>query len=387
MKKIFNIALLIVGIALIQACDPMKDTYADLDLNKIDQAGVKELSVELAEADYTALKKSSNYTANNKAFSSEDSAKILIPELLNSKYKYLEETSTIDVTYNLGNVNTKINPTFEHTLTTTDYLAVNGPKSDNEPNTPRFTNLNSAASIIKAAEATNKTPKNGDVSKLTFVWNSKPVKDSTAIVVYFDGAWAIAYTLLAADYTTMTQSNPNFSSVSAANTYIPIFIAHKFPYAITEGLVQPVIYALYNGSGKPTTTEVCLLKYTSGKWLVTNGTIKYASKFAVKNGKWVPDNTIKYKLITDDYKITVADLVKTELPDASANIARYGNFDMRYWNDLQIEKYLGLFADTKFPNAVTDQKCQLTYVTYSPSATLVKVYVKKASGKFELAKD
>lgn len=380
MKKIFNIAALIATVALTQACDPMKDTYAELDINKIDKAGVKEMAVELTDTDYSTFKKSSGYTEKNKAFSSEDSAKILIPELLNNKYRYLEETSTINVTYNLSNVNTKMNPTFEHTLTTADYLAINGPKSDTEPNTPKFTNLNSSASIIKAAEATNKTPKNGDVSELKFVWNSKPVKDSIATVVYFDGAWNIAYTLLPTDYTTMTQTNSYFSSVAVATSYLPIFIANKYPYAIIEGAVQPVIYQL------KTSTEIALLKYTAGKWIVINGTVKYASKFAVKSGKWVPDNTIKYKLVTDDYKVTIAALAKAELPTASENIARYGNFDMRYWNDKQIEKYLGLFADAKFSDAVTDQKCELTYVTFSPSATLVKVYVKNAEGKFEIVK-
>ncbi|ADY51023.1 hypothetical protein Pedsa_0441 [Pseudopedobacter saltans DSM 12145] len=385
MKKIFNIAALIATIALAQACDPMKDTYAELDINKIDRAGVREMTLELTDADYSTFKKSSGYTEKNKAFSSEDSAKILIPELLNSKYKYLEETSTINVTYNLNNVNTKMNPTVGHTLTMADYLAVNG-ATNGQPSVPKFTTLNSASSIIKAAEAINKTPKNGDVLQLTFAWNSKPVKDSTATVLYFDGAWAIAYTLLATDYTIMTQANSNFSSAAVANTFIPIFIANKFPYSVVEGSIQPVLYTMYNGTGNPTTTEVCLLKYVSGKWIVINGTVKYASKFAVKSGKWVPDNTIKHKLITDDYKITIAGLSKTELPTASENIAKYGNFDMRYWNDQQIEKYLGLFAGVRFPDAITDQKCELTYVTFSPSATLVKVFVKNAEGKFEIIK-
>jgi hypothetical protein len=280
-------------------------------------------------------------------------------------------------------VNTVLQPTFVHTLTTADYIAVNGASTGN-PNVPRFTNLNSAASIIKAAEATNKTPLNGAVSKLTFEWNSRPVKDSTVTVIYFDGVWSISETLVAADYTLMGQSNPNFSSVATANSLISIYLANKYPYAITENAILPVVYQLWNSSTRITTTEVTVMKYSNGKWIETNGVVKMSSKFVVKDGKWVADNTIKYTLITNDYKVTIANLAATELPDASANIIRYGNFDMRYWNVDQINKYLGLFADAQFPTAVVGQVCQLTYVTYSPSATIVKSFVKKDNGKFEV---
>lgn len=371
-----------VGALTLQSCDPLDDTYAELDKSGVDNSLVVELNYELLDADYTSLKSVSGFASTNKAFSSEDSAKVLLPAFLSSKYRYEEETSEINVTYNISGVNNKMLPTFVHTLTTEDYIAVNGTATGN-PSVPRFTNLNSAASIIKAAEATNKTPLNGAVSKLTFQWN-RPVKDSTVTVVYFDGSWTIPTILAAADYTTMGQSNPNFSSIATVNQYLPVFLKSKFPYSLTEETVMSVIYALYNSTTRVTTTEVALLKYTGGNWAVINGTIKNASKFVVKDGKWVADNTIKYKLVTDDYKITIAALSLAELPAASANIKQYGNFDMRNWKVDQIEKYLGLFADGKFPNATVGQVCQLTYVTYSPSGTLVKSFVKKDNGKFEV---
>jgi hypothetical protein len=383
MKKIFNIFMVAaVGALTLQSCDPLDDTYAELDKSGVDNSLVVELNYELLDADYTSLKSVSGFASTNKAFSSEDSAKVLLPTFLSSKYRYEEETSEINVTYNISGVNNKMLPTFVHTLTTEDYIAVNGTATGN-PSVPRFTNLNSAASIIKAAEATNKTPLNGAVSKLTFEWN-RPVKDSTVTVVYFDGSWTIPTILAAADYTTMGQSNPNFSSIATVNQYLPVFLENKFPYSLTEENVMSVIYALYNSATRVTTTEVALLKYTGGNWAVINGTVKNSSKFVVKDGKWVADNTIKYKLVTDDYKITIAALSLAELPAASANIKQYGNFDMRNWKVDQIEKYLGLFADGKFPNATVGQVCQLTYVTYSPSGTLVKSFVKKDNGKFEV---
>ena len=384
MKKIFNILMVAAfGALTLQSCDPLDDTYAELDKSGIDETLVVELNYELVDADYTSLKSVSGFTSTNKAFSSEDSAKVLIPTFLSGKYRYEEESSEINVTYNLSGVNNKMLPTFEYTLTTPDYLAVNGPVNANNPTVPRFTNLNSAASIIKAAEATNKTPLNGAVSKLTFQWN-RPVKDSTVTVVYFDGSWTISTILVAADYTTMGQSNPNFSSVATVNQYLPVFLKNKFPYSLTEETVMSVIYALYNSATRVTTTEVALLKYTGGNWVVINGTVKNVSKFVVKEGKWVADNTIKYKLVTDDYKVTIAALSLAELPAASANIKQYGNFDMRNWNIEQINKYLGLFADSKFPTAPIGQVCQLTYVTYAPAGTIVKSFIKKDNGKFEV---
>lgn len=384
MKKIFNVFMVLaLGALTLQSCDPLDDTYAELDKSGVDNTLVVELDYELQDADYNSLKSVSGNSANNKSFISEDSAKVLIPQILSNKYKYEEETSEINVTYKLSGVNNKMLPIFVYTLTTADYLAVNGPINVNNPTVPRFTNLNSAASIIKAAEATNKTPLNGAVSKLTFQWN-RPVKDSTVTVVYFDGSWTIPTILTAADYTTMGQSNPNFSSVATVNQYLPVFLTNKFPYSLTEETVMSVIYALYNSTTRVTTTEIALLKYTGTNWTVINGTIKNSSKFVVKEGKWVADNTIKYKLVTDDYKVTIAALSLAELPAASANIKQYGNFDMRNWNVEQINKYMGLFADSKFPTATIGQVCQLTYVTYSPSGTIVKSFIKKDNGKFEV---
>ncbi len=372
-----------VGALALQSCDPLKDTYSELDKIGVDETLVVELNYELQDVDYTSLSKVSGNSAINKSFVSDDSAKVLIPNILNSKYRYEEETSAINVTYKLSGVNNKMLPTFVHTLTTEDYIAVNGTATGN-PSLPRFTSLNSAASIIKAAEATNKTPLNGSVSQLTFKWNSNPVKDSTVTVVYFDGEWTIPTILVASDYTKMGFSNPNFSSIAIVAQYLPIFLANKYPYSLNEGTTMSVLYELYNSTTKLTTTEIALLKFNDGKWVVTNGTIKTTSKFVVKNGQWVADNTIKYKLTTDDYKVTIAALSLAELPAASANIKQYGNFDMRNWKVEQIEKYLGLFADSKFPDAAIGQVCQLTYVTYSPSGTLVKSFVKKDNGKFEV---
>src|SRR5690606_14532921 len=114
MKKILNIFIAAaVGAFTLQSCDPLDDTYAELDKAGVDNSLVVELNYELVDADYTTVKGNS---ATYKSFISEDSAKVLIPEVLNSKFRYEEESSVINVTYALRDVNNKLQPTFVHTL-------------------------------------------------------------------------------------------------------------------------------------------------------------------------------------------------------------------------------------------------------------------------------
>ena len=362
MKKItFYLSFLALTSSLV-SCDPMKDVYTDLDKNSIDKSGIKDLTLELLKADYDILKGvvGANTPYSSQYFNSEDSAKAFIPLILVKKYPYLGEKSTAKVTYNLGNKNLSISAPKIFTADDATYAAAAG-------NTT-YKNFNSNDQIIAGAKYLNPNAKHGDLVRITYLWN--PTKTNvTSDVVYLDGVWHVAYTLIAADYTNMEQGYPNFSTIEAARTYIPKFLQLKFPYATTEGAIKTVIYSYSRTVDKirVTTDEVLVLKYTNGVWSIQDGTNKVEMQFAVTKGVWLADNTIKYTLTSDEHKVEVSKYVEDAA--AKASIAQYGNFDLKLFSKREmVVNALSQFAKSKFPNAAIGQRYLLSYRTYNPNA-------------------
>lgn len=362
-----------------QSCDPMKDTYAELDKDAIDKAGSREVTLELLPADFEALK---TVTAaaeiyKNKSFTSENEAKEFVPLILAKKYLYLGEGAIAQVTYDLGSINTNLNTPVATTVTNDIYQAVTGGTV--------YQNFNSEAQIIAGAKAIKPNPNQGDWLKMTFKWSKNTGIDSTANMLYLSNSWYVAYILTPADYRKMDQPvNNSFSSATIANSFIPVFYKNRFPYKTTEGAKSVVVWDLYANS--IVTQKFTLLDYKNGNWILNNGTDKAVMKFSITKGIWVADNTIKYTLTTDDHKITVASVV-TDNEAAKASIAQYGNFDLKLFSaEGAVVKYLGLFLKKKFPDAAVGQKYLLTYKTFNPNATVSTHLILGDNGVYEEVK-
>lgn len=95
MKNIFYL-LLMVSVTFF-ACDPLDETYEELDKTASDPTAVQVFSITLTEDDYELL---DNDDIRN-SFESEDQAKELIPVILDKLYPQLGDGSSITVTYNL----------------------------------------------------------------------------------------------------------------------------------------------------------------------------------------------------------------------------------------------------------------------------------------------
>lgn len=375
MKKIFYLALAISSAFIMQSCEPMEDIYKDLDANSIDAIGIKDLQLRLTTTDYANLKgvNGAGNSYKNNSFISEDTAKAFVPTILAKKYPYLGEKASILVTYDLGNVNTKLKTPVVATATNNNYESVTGGT--------RFQNFNSEAQVIAGARLYNATPVQGDVVKLTYKWASNTANDTTSNVLFLNNSWNVAYTLSLAEYKSMGQSYANFSTVATANSYLPVFVKNKYPYKTTEGSLVYIVWDLYSGV---TTTSVTILKYVNGVWTVNNGTTEATLKFSKTNGVWVPDNTIKYTLTTDDHKYLSKFITDNE--NGKTNIASYGNFDLQRFKTPDIYKHLGAFLKDKYPTAAIGQKYLLTYKTYNPSANVDVHLILNANNEYEEVK-
>lgn len=363
MKKITYYFGLFALVSSIVSCDPMKEIYSDLDNGAVDKSGIKDITLELTKTEYDLLRgvEKANTPYSSQYFTSEDSAKVLIPKILEKKYPYLGEKSTAKITYNLGNKNLAVSAPKVFTADDATYVAATGGTT--------FKNFNSNDQIIKGASHVLPNPKQGDLVRITYLWN--PTKTNvTSDVVFVNGVWHVCYTLVAADYTNMEQNFANFSTVDAAKSYIPKFLELKFPYTNVEGTIKTVIYAFSRtvSGSRLTTDELLLLKYTNGKWVIQDGTNKAEMQFAVTKGVWLADNTIKYTLTSDEHKLEVSKYVQDAA--AKASITQYGNFDLKLFTTRQmVVEPLAKFTKTKFPNAAVGQRYLLSYKTYNPNAT------------------
>lgn len=126
----------------------------------------------------------------------------------------------------------------------------------------------------------------------------------------FDGTkWAVsdcgAYLVAPADYDAMGDPGKydNFSSSAPASSYLPIFFAAKYPYAM-EGDTQVAIYKEYK-SATPLVVDEYI--FEGGKWVV-NANIEVVEKdiFIKSAGNWMFDPVMMYTMITEDYEAIVA---------------------------------------------------------------------------------
>lgn len=381
MKKIFYIALALSTSFLMQSCEPMEDIYAEIDAKTTDPTGIKDIELRLTSVEYKLIDKvpGAGNTVKNNAFISEDSAKVLIPEILAKKYLYLGEKASVNVTYDLGNKNTGVSAPILYTVTDAVYETVTGGT--------RFKNFNSEAQILSGVRVMHTNPKQADLVRITYVWSATSAL-RTSDAVYLDGVWHLAYTLVASDYTTMEQGFANFSNTATAASYLPKFLELKFPFKTSEGLIQTVIYEYsrsVNGN-RISTPELLILKYVSGKWIINNGTNDATLKFSKTKGVWVADNTIKYTITTDEHKTIIGPLVTDAV--AKASILQYGNFDLKFFTSTpDIMNYLGLFLKAKFPQAQVGQKYLLTYRTHNPSGNALAWLILGEDGNYTVVEE
>lgn len=138
------------------------------------------------------------------------------------------------------------------------------------------------------------------------------------------------------DYTQMGASNPNFSSSFSQDTYLPLFLKYKFPYALAEDKMN-VAYHFYDSSSSKTVLFADEYTYDGADWIKTEDTETLDGPFKKVNGKWNFDPSMTIVVAPDrsafskSYYQACVDYVIENKDQAY----RYDNRNNKYYTDTE----------------------------------------------------
>lgn len=171
----------------------------------------------------------------------------------------------------------------------------------------------------------------------------------------------------------------NFGSTIAPDDYVPTFLSIKYPYALADDELF-VIYDYYSSSSG---AQLRGNAYTviDGAWAGYESTINTTLQFGHDGNVWVPDNTIKYTLVTADYDFIVASFTAA-YPSETGNMDSYGNFNMFSWTDDMVLEVIGAVILNNFPGMADGQKFNATFSVYDGSTHDVTLYLILEGGAY-----
>jgi hypothetical protein len=146
-----------------------------------------------------------------------------------------------------------------------------------------------------------------------------------------------------------------------------------------------VVFRYYRGSDTGTVTRGNLYTFINGEWIQSTATLK----LGFKDGVWVPDNTIRYELMADDYALVVSELTGVEgFESAVDNLDTFGNFNRTGpWTDDMIVTALNFVLDEIDPTAEQDQKYVVTIATWAPGNSIEEFALIKDEGAWRIQSD
>ncbi len=200
---------------------------------------------------------------------------------------------------------------------------------------------------------------------------------------FSEGAWKIPttnfYSLTDADFASMGLTN--FGSSTPPSNYLAKFLGVKFPYA-QDGDKLNVMYN-YVSSSSGAQTRGDLYTFTKGLWVGHLTTIATTLQFGQDGTTWVPDNTIKYTLIADDYAYMSTTLSgNTFFANVNlTSLANYKDYDYN-WSDAQILYSLDVLLKHLDPSAADGQKYYITYFLYDNGTNNVSRHLIKTNGEW-----
>ncbi|MDQ2179561.1 hypothetical protein [Marinifilum sp. D714] len=378
MKKLLYMASALA--LMFTACDPMEDTYDDLD--NLQEPYTQEVEVEFTDADYATLsgiaeaaaktddeKDDAKDIAKYKSFSKYLPATKYVPMFLASEYSTLEEGSVATVTYDYYQGGLTYLYEYEdyvndlenmesYTLTNADYDAMgDGPGQYNN-----FSSSHPAEDYLPDfllgkyldAEA-------GDEIAITYKYYDGSVSNITEFWAFDGSEWAKAekeapaipegvtlYELTTDDYDSMGEAygQPgrynNFDNNISPDDYLSTFLKVNFPYAV-EGDKIAVQYKFYKGKIDGVNVTVQELKeftFDGEMWHEYESTVKMSGQYMMTKDGWVFDPTVIFTMTSEDFQLIVDYSVAThgktsKYPDSEyyyGASAKYINFDLRLKN-------------------------------------------------------
>ncbi|GAA0892513.1 hypothetical protein GCM10009122_21920 [Fulvivirga kasyanovii] len=354
------------------SCDPLDETYEELDELIDDPTAAQVLEITLTDDEYDLLEEEGVAKYGN--FESEDEAKTYIPLILERAYPQLGNGSSVLVTYDLYNP-IRINNAVELSLTEAEYDSIGENHPDKLLGTDS-TYLTSESDIFKAVEYVYTAPENEDVVTLTYDYRNESVSEEReSKLVYYASQWLLAYEPTTEDYNFMGQTYPNFDSRSLARERIAFLFDRLFPFG-EEGDIRASIftYTYEDDNDTPDDDEddfrvfedfLAIFIHNGETWVPQQDAMPQSLQFGNEDGVWVPDNTIRYTLSAPDYTF-VANNPDLGTEASRGNLSSFGNFSTLsgYWTSEDIIEAIGAILKNNFPNSEVGQKYLVTYNTY-----------------------
>jgi hypothetical protein len=205
--------------------------------------------------------------------------------------------------------------------------------------------------------------------------------------VYTGDAWELPtdrfYSITETDFASMNIES--FGSSIQPDDYLPTFLGLKYPFALEEDNMD--IGYTYDSSSSGLGTRGNLYTVIDGVWTAYQSTIATTLQFGLEDGVWVPDNTIRYTLVTSDYELVAAALLtEPGFEDAAGNLDSFGNFNRSggstNWSDEMVVTGLAIALDNLDPGAVEGQKYIITVSTWAPGDSTEDFSLIKTGGEW-----
>ncbi len=366
MKNLAYLSTFFLGLLLL-SCEPMEDIHAEVDAQSSVILG--DVAFTMSDEDYDQL----DLGYGN--FNSVADAKDMIPGLLSSKYPVWGEGSSALVTFNIYAPLRTERSLEVYTVTTADY--------DANPETARFNNFDDMNQIYDFLDTKYPNPSNRLLVSLTYKFYDGSVNTLNNGFLYNNDTWNFIQGFTDDEYEAMGEGFPNFSSEDEAEEKIPLYLKEKYFFKNRDaGAIESIMYKLYvtdvddvDGDGRvndrTTYSYVSYYIYDGVDWGPYTNEVQETVQFGHDGEKWVPDNTIKYRLTSTDIAL-IESSFEIKYPGPADNVGFFGSFDRRsgssnYWSDEMLLEAFNVVLDNNNPTAEDGQKYVLTYVIYNGS--------------------
>lgn len=381
MKNLAYLSTFFLGLLLL-SCEPMEDIHAEVDA--LPPVILGDVAFTMSDEDYDQL----DLGYGN--FNSVADAKDMIPGLLSSKYPVWGEGSSALVTFNIYAPLRTERSLEVYTVTTADY--------DANPETARFNNFDDMDQIYDFLDTKYPNPSNRLLVSLKYKFYDGSVNTLNNGFLYNNDTWNFIQGFTDDEYEAMGEGFPNFSSEDEAEEKIPLYLKEKYFFKNRDaGAIESIMYKLYvtdvddvDGDGRvndrTTYSYVSYYIYDGADWGPYTNEVQETVQFGHDGEKWVPDNTIKYRLTSTDIAL-IESSFESKYPGPADNVGFFGSFDRRsgssnYWSDEMLLEAFNVVLDNNNPTAEDGQKYVLTYVIYNGSTVDESMSVIKENGQW-----
>ncbi len=321
MKKIVNIVLIAIAF-FITSCDYNGKHFPNYNDNT--PTDVQTIDYTMTDADYkTVATNSTNKALANadgvadnlklvetqKAFNEAISAEKYAPALLAIKFPTLDNNSAVRLTYNvMGSL-----PAYIDTLNRVGIIALNNNDYDTVYNTASDTTYFKNQAQIntfmsKILKGRLPAAIQDTIIHTTYNFRVGTTTEIRANLFKYSGSdWveyknSLVYVMQKNDYTPMGLRYDNFSGTQA-DSYLPVFLKNKYPYAAADQKVC-VVYKYYVSSSN-TYIKADEYTYDGTSWAKSTAITTITNQFVKTGNKWVfnPSVTINLSPIRNDAAI------------------------------------------------------------------------------------